>query len=77
MRNVLEEFYGNYGLRHPTILGVREHVFNGRFVNVFNVCHFFLKHIADHFLTAPSLLSLMLLLFQCLFISVVYVKSRN
>ncbi|KAH7668690.1 callose synthase protein [Dioscorea alata] len=29
MRNLLEEFYGNYGLRHPTILGVREHVFTG------------------------------------------------
>lgn len=30
MRNLLEEFYGNHGLRHPTILGVREHVFTGR-----------------------------------------------
>ncbi|KAM0935660.1 putative 1,3-beta-glucan synthase [Dioscorea sansibarensis] len=29
MRNLLEEFHGNYGLRHPTILGVREHVFTG------------------------------------------------
>lgn len=63
MRNLLEEFYGNYGLRHPTILGVREHVFTGRFVNVFNVCHVLLKHIADHLLTAPISLSLMLLLF--------------
>lgn len=31
MRNLLEEFKGNHGLRPPTILGVREHVFTGRF----------------------------------------------
>lgn len=29
MRNLLEEFQGNHGLRRPTILGVREHVFTG------------------------------------------------
>ncbi|XP_073272361.1 callose synthase 10-like [Primulina huaijiensis] len=29
MRNLLEEFWGNHGLRPPTILGVREHVFTG------------------------------------------------
>ncbi|KAL6576445.1 Callose synthase 10 [Orobanche hederae] len=29
MRNLLEEFRGNHGLRSPTILGVREHVFTG------------------------------------------------
>lgn len=32
MRNLLEEFKANHGLRPPTILGVREHVFTGRFV---------------------------------------------
>lgn len=31
MRNLLEEFRGNHGIRQPTILGVREHVFTGRF----------------------------------------------
>lgn len=30
MRNLLEEFRGNHGIRYPTILGVREHVFTGR-----------------------------------------------
>jgi len=33
MRNLLEEFrnaHGNHGIRNPTILGVREHVFTGR-----------------------------------------------
>ncbi|XP_020675367.1 callose synthase 10 isoform X2 [Dendrobium catenatum] len=29
MRNLLEEFGGNYGIRAPTILGLREHVFTG------------------------------------------------
>ncbi|KAL2492350.1 Callose synthase 10 [Abeliophyllum distichum] len=29
MRNLLEEFRGKHGLRPPTILGVREHVFTG------------------------------------------------
>lgn len=29
MRNLLEEFHCNHGLRQPTILGVREHVFTG------------------------------------------------
>lgn len=32
MRNLLEEFHGNHGIRPPTILGVRENVFTGRFV---------------------------------------------
>jgi len=31
MRNLLEEFHGKHGIRRPTILGVREHVFTGRF----------------------------------------------
>ena len=31
MRNLLEEFHTKHGLRPPTILGVREHVFTGRF----------------------------------------------
>lgn len=29
MRNLLEEFYRDHGIRSPTILGVREHVFTG------------------------------------------------
>ncbi|KAI3969711.1 hypothetical protein MKX01_020272, partial [Papaver californicum] len=29
MRNLLEEFYHDHGIRPPTILGVREHVFTG------------------------------------------------
>lgn len=36
MRNLLEEFRGDHGLRPPTILGVREHVFTGR-LDVFSV----------------------------------------
>lgn len=31
MRNLLEEFDQNHGIHPPTILGVREHVFTGRY----------------------------------------------
>lgn len=34
MRNLLEEFHGNHGIRLPTILGVREHVFTGRYIYI-------------------------------------------
>lgn len=34
MRNLLEEFHSDHGLRPPTILGVREHVFTGRCVQL-------------------------------------------
>ena len=34
MRNLLEEFHQNHGIRPATILGVREHVFTGRYVSV-------------------------------------------
>ena len=30
MRNLLEEFSSDHGIRPPSILGVREHVFTGR-----------------------------------------------
>lgn len=32
MRNLLEEFHEPHGVRPPTILGVREHIFTGRYV---------------------------------------------
>lgn len=32
MRNLLEEFHAKHGFHPPTILGVREHVFTGRFI---------------------------------------------
>jgi hypothetical protein len=42
MRNLLEEFRnvrGNHGIRNPTILGVREHVFTGRLLfEQFHLC---------------------------------------
>lgn len=37
MRNLLEEFYRDHGIRSPTILGVREHVFTGRYIPLVNV----------------------------------------
>ena len=40
MRNLLEEFNQTYhGLHRPTILGVREHVFTGRYVSSIKGCY--------------------------------------
>lgn len=47
MRNLLEEFRGKHGLRPPTILGVREHVFTGRlndFSTLLEKCNFYFYH---------------------------------
>lgn len=35
MRNLLEEFNEDHGVRPPTILGVREHIFTGRYASSF------------------------------------------
>lgn len=35
MRNLLEEFNEDHGVRPPTILGVREHIFTGRLDELF------------------------------------------
>ena len=38
MRNVLEEFGSeNYGKSKPTILGLREHIFTGRYIHLSKV----------------------------------------
>ena len=37
MRNLLQEFLTKHdGVRHPTILGLREHIFTGRYVANYN-----------------------------------------
>lgn len=35
MRNLLQEFNRDHGIRRPTILGVREHVFTGRYIRMY------------------------------------------
>ena len=43
MRNVLEEFGSeNYGKSKPTILGLREHIFTGRYVHLSSSVQFYL-----------------------------------
>jgi callose synthase len=43
MRNVLEEFGSeNYGKSKPTILGLREHIFTGRFIHLSKVLYSFI-----------------------------------
>lgn len=70
MRNLLEEFNRNHGIHPPTILGVREHVFTGRY---FPVCLIYFislyqYHASDFF---------SFLCVQCIFFSIFHVKSRN
>lgn len=33
MRNLLQEFLKKHGVRTPTILGLREHIFTGRYLD--------------------------------------------
>lgn len=33
MRNLLQEFLKKHGVRTPTILGLREHIFTGRYMD--------------------------------------------
>lgn len=72
MRNLLEEFRGNHGLRPPTILGVREHVFTGRF-RILSHSHMRLHRDTVFFYT-PFVLCLNM---QCLLLGLVHVQSRD
>ena len=63
MRNLLEEFDPNrgHGIRPPTILGVREHVFTGRCVSqtyVYLCSEFHVFHLKSLFVTICSVSSL-------------------
>lgn len=90
MRNLLEEFRGNHGLRPPTILGVREHVFTGR-LDVFSiylsvslfVCVFVclsLSHTHTYRQTHLLLFLILLILclnMQCFLLGLVHVQPRD
>lgn len=71
MRNLLEEFNEDHGVRPPTILGVREHIFTGRFDENFIIEIVFSK--------VSYLLHLRIITceLQCFFFGMVYVKPRN
>lgn len=75
MRNLLEEFHRHHGIRPPTILGVREHVFTGRYF------HRILIYFKSHSLTIFPLNIYFQRNFcidvQCLFFSLIYVQSRK
>ncbi|KAL4198845.1 hypothetical protein AMTRI_Chr03g48090 [Amborella trichopoda] len=47
MRNVLQEFLKHHGKRHPTILGLREHIFTGSFSSLAG----FMSHQETSFVT--------------------------
>lgn len=72
MRNLLEEFNRRHGLRQPTILGVREHVFTGRWISS-DPC--IRSSISTWFVY--SLKSDILGDVQCFVSSFIHVQSRN
>ena len=67
MRNLLEEFNEDHGVRPPTILGFREHIFTGR------LCHLLIDKLSH--LTAFLMCFISPL--QCFFFGLVYVKSGD
>ena len=68
MRNLLQEFLTEDGIRQPSILGVREHIFTGRLIN--NVVQ-----LRFYFLLSMHLKPLLSPMVQCLLPCMVYVKS--
>jgi hypothetical protein len=74
MRNLLQEFLKKHdGVRYPSILGVREHIFTGRYPQIyFKFLSLFTNVISldnHHILSSYPL--------QCFFSCMVYVKPRN
>lgn len=68
MRNLLQEFLTEDGIRQPSILGVREHIFTGRLItNVLHNWDFIFCYFCILNLSSPML--------QCLLPCMVYVKS--
>jgi callose synthase len=63
MRNVLQEFVRRPKDQAPTILGLREHIFTGRFeffpIYVFHTCNFILINIILLFGSVSSLAGFM------------------
>lgn len=73
MRNLLEEFGSDHGIRPPTILGVREHVFTGR--QIFIESLFVLNFLVVFLFLYIYFLLIIFINVQCLFSSFIHVKS--
>jgi hypothetical protein len=74
VRNLLEEFKMYHGVRAPTILGVREHIFTGRYIFAIISELVVMWVVLERNLTWNSSY---LCLLQCFIISVVHVYARN
>jgi callose synthase len=75
MRNLLQEFLKKHdGVRYPSILGVREHIFTGRYSCELALPHKFVTMYTTSHLNYPMIACLLL---QCFFSCVVHVKSRD
>lgn len=70
MRNLLQELLKKHdGVRYPTILGLREHIFTGRYRSSASFLNDVSKFVMNTILNdVPGF-------FQCFVFSVVYVKS--
>lgn len=70
MRNLLQEFLIKHDVRYPTILGLREHIFTGRyFLFIYLLSSFLVQH--------RYLITCSLSMFQCIIPCVVYVEPRG
>lgn len=79
MRNLLEEFNEDHGVRPPTILGVREHIFTGRW-ELMKAHESLLQMWTACFSSLDSFQffsNFFCILVQCILFSLVYVKPRN
>ena len=77
MRNVLEEFDESkkYGKSKPTILGLREHIFTGRYAHIPKDLFKCLVHAI--YMQGMSANNIAVFLFQCFVTGLVYVQSRD
>ena len=76
MRNVLEEFESRkYGKSKPTILGLREHIFTGRYAHIPKDLFKCLVHAI--YMQGMSANNIAVFLFQCFVTGLVYVQSRD
>lgn len=75
MRNLLQEFLTKHdGVRHPSILGLREHIFTGRYFSTLSgdVCLF-----ENFYFSLSQIIIICFTSTQCFFSGVVYVKSGD
>ncbi len=81
MRNLLEEFNEDHGVRPPSILGVREHIFTGRLHEHskfrYQFLHFEDVEPLDKLTFSNIYVGFFNMYLQCVFLGLVHVKPGN